>query len=364
MEADWEGGDEDAERPYGGRPYGGRPYGGRPYGGRPYGGRPYGGRPYGGRPYGGRPYGGRPYGGRPYGGRPYGGRPYGGRRSSDDGLDLEEWNADIGDLVCDRSALLQLGATVVPVEDQLWVPGAGVEVGFRPAPPPPLVDVFDLDPSKTTIEAAVAIPSDLAVRFADEPEVALPIKADLAEAIANAMDSAALLGPDPPLAGLSTRAAANVPTAGDLLATLRDMLEKVLAEKPAFRNAGWILHPQTVDHVARIRTTDGLTETAPAVPEALSLAQLDLFRLDSARQGMLLGVPFMTSGVAVADPGPPIVPRLFLAADWDLAWIGVAPSFVEVDRPGGPPVAGARVIRASMPIDVEFRHEEAFAWAD
>ena len=93
----------------------------RPYGGRPYGGRPYGGRPSGGRPYGGQPYGGRPYGGKPYGGKPYGGRPIGQHGDPGGFLDLDEWSADIGELVCERSAVIRQGATLF-AGDELELP--------------------------------------------------------------------------------------------------------------------------------------------------------------------------------------------------------------------------------------------------
>src|SRR6187431_1258696 len=102
--------------------YSERPFGGRPYGGRPYGGRPFGGRAEDDRPFGGRPYGGRPYGGRPFGGRPFGGRPFGGRQGEEEGrpvLDPDEWSADVAELVCQRSAVIRLGATVVADEYEL-----------------------------------------------------------------------------------------------------------------------------------------------------------------------------------------------------------------------------------------------------
>jgi hypothetical protein len=364
IESEWEADDELGGRPYGGKPYGGKPYGGKPYGGKPYGGKPYGGKPYGGKPYGGKPYGGKPYGGKPYGGKPYGGKPYGGK-SPGDVLDLDEWSADIGELFCDRSALVQLGATVVPIEDQLWAPGPGLVSGFRPvAPVPPPVGAVQLDPSRNTIDAMLAMPAALFAQVADDPDLAGPAKADLAEALVGVADAAMLFGPTPLVGGISWQVANAGTVPGDLLATLRGILAQVFGVAPPvnFRRPGWILHPRTVIWLSAIRTTNGWNSAAG--PGARTLAELGLFRFDSPRQGMLLGQPFLTSRAVAVAPSFPPSPRIFFGADWDQAWIGVAPSFIDVDLPGLPAVPGARVIRASMSIDFGLRNPLAFGWAD
>ena len=258
---------------------------------------------------------------------------------------------------------MQLGATVVPIEDQLWGPGHGLSVGFRPVAAPIAVGDIELDPSRHTIDALVAMPSALVARVSDDPELAGPAKADLAEALVNEADRAMLVGPNP-LKGISSQVVSAGTVPNDLLATLRGILAQVfnVAPRVAFRNPGWILHPLTVVWLSEIRTTDGWSNNN--VQGARTLAELGLFRFDAARQGMLLGLPFVTSRVPPVGASAQPKPRIFFGADWDEAWIGVDPSFIDVDLAGRPAVQGARVIRASMSIDFDLRRKEAFAWAN
>ena len=253
-ESDWEGEDELGERPYGGRPYGGRPYGGRPYGGRPYGGKPYGGRPTAvGRMAASRMGAGPTVGGhtagKPYGGKPYGGRPYGGRSGR---LDLDEWSADIGDLVCDRSALLQLGATVVPAEDQFWVPGAGLRSGSGPVAAPQPVGGVELDPVRRTRSTrSVAMPSDSVARHRRRCRTSPgPLKADLAEALASAADAAMVRGPSPHWPG-SVSQAADRWYRGRRFGDAASDARRGSRGRTRLRNPGWILHPQTRRSLSR-----------------------------------------------------------------------------------------------------------------
>jgi hypothetical protein len=260
---------------------------------------------------------------------------------------------------------VRAGATVVSVGDQLWLPTDSSIGGFRPvAFPAAPVAPLQLEPRNHTVEAVVATPVALFPHIADDPGLAVTVKADLGEELVRAADAAMLMGPPGPLAAIATRGAINVAAAGDVLATLRAMLEAVFARapRPAFRNAGWILHPSTVDHLSRARTSNGQIESG--VPSARPLADYDLLRFESAYGGLLLGLPFVTSAETMVAPGPPPQVRIFLSADWDEAWIGVDPSVVAIDLPGGAAVGGARVVRASLPVDFELRREAAFAWAD
>src|SRR5215475_5362212 len=100
--------------------------------------RPYGGKPYGGKPYGGKPYGGKPYGGKPYGGKPYGGKPYGGKGADGGLVDWDDWEIDIGELVCERSAVIRQGATLFTGDERelsAWRPAPTYRAPGEPSQP-------------------------------------------------------------------------------------------------------------------------------------------------------------------------------------------------------------------------------------
>lgn len=360
-------------RPYGTRPYGTRPYGTRPYGTRPYGTRPYGTRPYGTRPYGTRPYGTRPYGTRPYGTRPYGTRPYGARPYVDDVLgggqfDPGEWGAEIAELVCERSAVIRLGATLMFADDELQVPVSNTAAGFRApgaaGPVPGVTPSIALRPGDWRLEASVTVPIRLFHGLAASPDLASTLKVDLAEALALWADQAFLLeqaavgGPE----GISDLVAGTPPAAGggQLLQRLRNMASGVRAVHPV-RNPGWILHPRALDDIAEFLTRNGVLG-APAQGRAVDT--FPLLKYDGADGGILLGFPFVTSAAALRGNRR----RVYFSADWEEAWIGLDPYFVTVAVPGASAAAGAPaasgdvVITASMPLDFILRRAPAFAW--
>jgi HK97 family phage major capsid protein len=365
-------GEEFAERPYGARPYGARPYGARPYGARPYGARPYGprpygARPYGARPYGARPYGARPYGARPYGARPYGARPYGARPSPTDIFDPEEWAAEIAELVCERSAVIRLGAMLTFATDELQVPVTDAATGFRapgaPGPAPAPVQSIALRPGDWRLEATVALPIRLAPGLAADPELAFALKSDLADALALGADEAFLAGaavggPQ----GISDLVGRTGPAAGggQRLQRLRDMAATIRDAHPV-RNPGWILHPNALDDIARFLTRNGVVQAA----QGRAVDTFPLLRYDGADGGMLLGLPFVTSNAAFGQNRP----RVYLSGDWEEALIGLHPYFVTVavpgasDAPGAPADPGEVVIAASLPLDFALRRPAAFAWS-
>ena len=369
MPSDGSAGDDGySERPFGGRPFGGRPYGGRPYGGRPYGGRPFGGRPeddrpFGGRPYGGRPYGGRPYGGRPFGGRPFGGRPFGGRQGEEEGrpvLDPDEWSADVAELVCQRSAVIRLGATVVADEYELRAQA----IDSTPRAPDyvkeggekPILGRRELRlrPRDHELAAKAVLPDRVARDIAADPLLALAVKEDLAEALALRADRAFLSGAGPGPIGV----AALVPGVGaqaDILATGRALLTAIRNVdpllSPAFRAPGWVLHPATLDVLVQ----------EPAEPSsAVDVVSGGLLCLDGADGGEFLGYPFIVSAAAF-DGGSR---RMYFSADWRQAWIGVDGVLVDVDISGDVHFqTDETVIRASMAHDFGLARPEAFTWA-
>jgi hypothetical protein len=350
---------EFAERPYGARPYGARPYGARPYGARPYGARPYGVRPYGARPYGARPYGARPYGARPYGARP---------SYPTDVFDPDEWSVDIAELVCERSAVIRLGAMLMFADDELQVPASDPAAGFRApgaaGPAPGAMQSIALRPGDWRLEASVAVPIRLFPGLGANPELVSTLKVDLAEALALWADQAFLLeqaavgGPR----GISDLVGRTGPAAGggELLERLRNMASAVRAVRPV-RNPGWILHPGALDDIAEFLTRTGLGEDRA---EGRAVDTFPLLNYDGADGGMLLGFPFVVSAGAVRGNRT----RVYFSADWEEAWIGLDPNFVTVAVPGASAAAGAPaapgevVITASIPLDFTLRRPPAFAW--
>ncbi len=359
---DWDEDDDPDVRPYGGRPYGGRPYGGKPYGGKPYGGKPYGGKPYGGKPYGGRPYGGRPYGGKPYGGRPYGGKPIGQQGDPGGFLDLDEWSADIGELVCERSAVIRQGATLF-AGDELQLPSFAPTPAYRgpgqPAPAPiPAGIAPALRPGEWSLETVIAVPLTILGVINTNPDAAYMLKLDLAEGLAQRADATFLEGT---ASGGGPQGIADLapqitqPTGvGQQLKRLRNLVGAVRAAEP-LRNPGWVLHPTALDAVATFLTNDAVSSTGSG---RRSVDTFDIFKYDGVDGGMLLGFPFLTSTGAVVRNRP----AAFFSADWQEAWIGFDPSFITVTFPGTG-AGGALDLAASMRLDFALRRTKPFACA-
>ena len=308
---DFEGGEEFPERPFGGRPFGGRPFGGRRGEERPFGGRPFGGRPFGGRPFGGRPFGGRPFGGRPFGGRPFGGRR--GEAEGDGYLDPDEWSADVAELVCERSAVIRLGATLVASDQELPVNAFDAQAGFRApgaAGPPAAVGVPGapamLHPGDHELEAGVVVTPEVRRALEANPGLADEIKVDLAEALARGADQQFL-----------QTIAAHVPpplgvVPGDLLATARGVVAAVRPAgppfPPVFRNPGWILAPETLELLTTLPTADCLVAGGPGARTLDSYRILQLDGVDGGEVGRD-GRPTGVLKEAAADRARGAVPR-------------------------------------------------------
>ena len=106
----------------------GRPFGPKPFGPKPFGPKPFGPKPFGPKPFGPKPFGPKPFGPKPFGPKPFGPKA-GGADEADGGfLDLDEWSAEIAELVCGRSAVLRLGATLVAAEQGTALPVVDFEV--------------------------------------------------------------------------------------------------------------------------------------------------------------------------------------------------------------------------------------------
>ncbi len=345
----------------------GRPFGPKPFGPKPFGPKPFGPKPFGPKPFGPKQFGTRPFGPKPFGPKPFGPKA-GGADEADGGfLDLDEWNAEIADLVCGRSAVIRLGATLVAGEQGAALPVVDFQVkeGFRsPGKPEPdpgeaVGDEDDpLRPGEWDLSAGIAVSQRVRAAVASSPDLAYALKAQLADALARGVDKTVLQGVhreeradgeegmDGEKKGGLVRA---TPSREDHLTTARGMLNVVRNATQAFRNPGWILGPNTLDELTRLVTADGLS----AVEEGAGARTLDsyeLLQLDGIDGGVFLGFPFVLSAGAE--------PNIYFAADWQEAWIGVATQFVSVTTQ--PASADAIVFRAALPFDFALGNKAGF----
>jgi hypothetical protein len=362
------------ERPYGTRPYGTRPYGTRPYGTRPYGTRrdeDDEGRPYGTRPYGTRPYGTRPYGTRPYGTRPYGTRPYG-TRDDDGALDRDEWADDVADLFCAESAVVSLGASIIVADSDGDTPlpsieggrdvaqyretrrgvidpcapeGAGPDEPGEPGKRSLPTDRRILRPRDHDLAVKVAVPDDLARDIAERPELAWPLKQDLAFSLAFAADGAFLRGGGRPTAepcGISTTAGVVESAGATGFASFRRIVTEVRATGAVFRAPGFILDSSTFDAVARMAVPPG----------GDALDTTDLLAYDSR---LLFGYPY---AITPAADG-----KVYFSADWGEAWIAFDRRLVTIDLSNDARFqSDETVLRAVSRHDFVVRRPEAFGY--
>ena len=352
-DGDWGAGGEYLRRPIGAKPIGAKPIGAKPIGAKPIGAKPIGAKPIGAKPIGAKPIGAKPFGAKPIGAKLY----------DEEGafFDPDEWGTDIAELVCDRSAVVRLGATLAFGTDELQIPASFPVGGFRapgvgsaaPGAAPPVA----LSPGEWRLEASVAVPLGLLFGLGARPEFAETVKSDLAQELAERADEALLVGASAGgPRGISNLVNRTGPAAGggQRLTRLRDIVRNVRAAVSP-RRPGWVLHPAALDTISRFLTRNGITQNTAA---GRAVDTLSLLRVDGFDGGTLLGFPFVTS----ADAGTANRPGVYFGADWEEAWIGLDPSFVTVGASVGA-AAGQLVITAAMPLDFALRRTTAFAWA-
>ena len=374
-----DGGDSEHffDRPFGARPFGARPFGARdeddrPFGARPFGARPFGARdedderPFGARPFGARPFGARPFGARPFGARPFGARPFG-ARGGDGPFDAHQWATDIAELVCEYSAAIRVGSTLVFGDSEVQVPVANAAAGFRApgaaGPAPVATAQVLLQPGEWQLEVNITAPLGVVSGVAARPDLAATLKVDLAEALARGLDQAALVGS---AAGPGPQGIENLllPTPGpgqaQLLRWVRDMANLVRANNPV-RSPAWILTPSALTAIAEFLTGDGLVAAGGAgAPPGRSVDTFQILTYNGADGGTLLGYPFLMGRVMPTPGGPQPKIGVYFSVDWREALIGLDPSTVTVGIRGGP---GALVqVTAMMPLDFNLRWPPAFAW--
>jgi hypothetical protein len=321
---------------------------------------PFGPKPFGPKPFGPKPFGPKPFGPKPFGPKPFGPKPFGPKDVGDtEGLysSADDWGAVLAELVCERSAVIRMGATLV-AGPELRVPTFAPNAEFRPpgqaGPDPGGTQELQnpLRPGDWMLEAAIGVPIRILDAAFERVEIAESFLLDLAEVLAVAVDKMCLgTGAGGPQ-GIDPRRPA---TGGALLANLRDMVQATRSARPA-RNPGWILHPDALDTVARFVTQDGLGGN----PAGRTVDSSRLLELDGADGGTLLGFPFLTSAAATEGGDA----RAYFSVDWQEAWLGVEPYLVSLYATGEPldDPPGSTVLRASMPLDFTLRREDAFAW--
>ena len=321
----------------------GRPFGPKPFGPKPFGPKPFGPKPFGPKQFGTRPFGPKPFGPKPFGPKPFGPKASGADEADGGFLDLDEWSAEIADLVCGRSAVIRLGATLVAGEQGAALPVVDFQVneGFRspgkPEPDPGDVIGDDLlRPGEWDLSAGVTVSQRVRAALASSPDLGYALKAQLADALARRVDTTVLQGIGDERTGIIKAE----PSREDPLKTARAMLTEVRKNGCPFRNPGWVFDPNALDELTRLVTADGLSAVEEGVG-ARTLDSYELLQLDGIDGGVFLGFPFVLSAGAE--------PNIYFAADWQEAWIGVAAQFVSVTTQ--PASGDAIVFRAALPFD-------------
>ena len=332
---DWEDEEESPERPFGPKPFGPKPFGPKSFGLRPFGPKPFGPKPFGPKPFGPKPF---------------------GAGDADGGfLDPEAWGADIAELVCERSAVIRLGATLISSERGRSVPVPVFEVaadftaaGAELEPKKESEKVVEIRPGEWRLSAAVGVSPRVLGAVAAKPELAYTLKAHLAARLADRADEAFLQGAAVGLKGIARRMDP-APYGEDRLKAVRELVAEVRSGGHPFRNPGWILAPDKLNELTELLTADGWHEGGNEA--ARTLDSHGLLRLDGLDGGAFLGFPFLSSAAAGST--------IYFAADWQEAWIGLEEYFVSVFAE--PASEDRVVVRASMPLDFALRTTGGFA---
>jgi hypothetical protein len=367
--------------------------------------RPAGMRPAGMRPAGMRPAGMRPAGMRPAGMRPAGMRPY---DESTCYLDPEEWSADVAALFCEYSAVLRLGGRLAydvaelpvsarPIPNAQYVPESLVidpDEDVDEAVAAEKIEANDAAVEKTTDEAQTTLfyrrlqprSHELTVRIVmrnrlvrsllQHPELAWSLKQDIAYALARRADGGFLHGdPDddsePGQVRGITHTGRAIPESGadtDVLQAARAMVSRLRRSRGIrFDNAGWVLHPSTLDALTKTLTVDAQTTSGKDSATSLdAISPGDLLAQDGTDGGVLLGYPFVvTEAAADAPAANKRASRMYFSSDWGAAWVSAVDPLVEVDFSGDIRFdSDETVVRAIMHHDFAVSRPEFFIYTD
>ena len=373
---------------------------------RPAGMRPAGMRPAGMRPAGMRPAGMRPAGMRPAGMRPAGMRPF--EDAGDGCLDPEEWSADVSCLFCDYSAVLRLGGRLAqdvtelpisqwPASNAQYVAQAapidpdpagdpatiGQDLTDNAAAARPQADQADaqlffrrLQPRSRELTLRIAVRNRLVRSIAEHPELAWALKEDIARALASRADAGFLHG-DPgdaaepgQVRGITQtgRVSSEFGADEDLLQTARAMVASLRRTRGIeFRDAGWVLHPTTLQALTELATVDGRTMSGKGTASSLdAFGAGQLLSQDGTDGGVLLGYPFVVTEAAADSPREdPRNSRMYFSSDWGAAWVSATSPLVEIDFSGDIRFnQDETVFRAIMHHDFALSRPEFFTYTE
>jgi hypothetical protein len=229
----------------------------------------------------------------------------------------------------------------------------------------------DLHPKNHELAVKVIIPNDLACTLVEYPDVAWALKSDLARALALRADRAFLHGDGQvePLGITNTSLVSPAGAAAGLLELVRLMVRTVRRRgvDGRFGCAGWILHPNTLDALSGILSSDGLATRppgppgVPGPPGAWTLDAVTLLAHDGRDGGVLVGYPFVVTPAAQVGNAP----MIHFSSDWTEAWIGAYRRLVTIDVSADVQFqTDETVIRAVMKHDFVVRRPSYFVYAE
>jgi hypothetical protein len=225
-----------------------------------------------------------------------------------------------------------------------------------------------LGPKEHELAVKVIIPNDLACTLAEYPDVAWALKQDLARALALRADQAFLHGAGgntPTPLGITHTRLVGPPVADADLLTLVRLMVRTARDRGRFGCAGWILHPNTLNDLSEIFTSNGQTTAqvtrAGVVPAgAWTLDAVTLLTHDGCDGGVLVGYPFIVTPAAQDGNAT----MLHFSSDWSEAWIAAHRQLVTVDVSTDVNFqTDETVIRAVMHHDFVLRRPKYFAYA-
>ncbi len=232
--------------------------------------------------------------------------------------------SDIARMVRARSAVVQLGPTVVPVRKELDLPalssGAAAYYTAENAAIAVSGETFTvaLALRPKALAAMVPVSNRLLLDAQTDPSIEDVIRQDLAEVLALRQDLAFLqgVGTTEPLGLKNTPGLTPAPSLGvnggtPTFDNLKDMVAGLRAANAPFSRPGWVLNPRLLNTIEKVKDTQGRY-----------LADVGLLTFDpTGGGGKLLGFPFRTT--------TQIPTNLTVGTSTDCSWLGFSSDWSE-----------------------------------